>query len=154
MIVTFIALWLCTILLVCFFPPTPEKERVQHVEVKVDRPVSQHLRIPMRSNPHTKLFLWLRRSSKNICNSSPTTASNVAKIVQFGKAMGKIWGVWCKGVQYVILQKFSSHPSLDIYFFATPPIKLKWGLKICGNNQQQTMWSNHYDSPIKNREQQ
>jgi hypothetical protein len=35
--------------------------------------------------------------------------------------------------QYVTLQKYFSHSSLVIYFFATSPIKLKWGLQIGGN---------------------
>jgi hypothetical protein len=30
--------------------------------------------------------------------------------------------------QYVILQKYFSHPGLHTYFFPTPPIKLKLGL--------------------------
>jgi hypothetical protein len=33
--------------------------------------------------------------------------------------------------QYVTLQKYFSHPSLAIYFFATPPIRLKLGLTDC-----------------------
>jgi len=36
------------------------------------------------------------------------------------------------GAQYVTLQKYFSHPSLVIYFFPTPPIKLKLGLQIHG----------------------
>jgi hypothetical protein len=35
--------------------------------------------------------------ARNICSHS-TNNSNIAKIVQFNKGMGKIWGVWCKGV--------------------------------------------------------
>ncbi len=34
--------------------------------------------------------------------------------------------------QYVTLQKYFSHPSLVIYFFPIPPIKLKLGLQIGG----------------------
>ncbi len=34
--------------------------------------------------------------------------------------------------QYVILQKYFSHPSLVIYFFRTPPMELKLGLQIGG----------------------
>jgi hypothetical protein len=63
---------------------------------KVDSPVSKYLRSQKRLNPHT-LFLWFW-SSKNICSSSPN-ASKAAKISQFSKGMGKIWGVWCKEVQ-------------------------------------------------------
>ncbi len=37
------------------------------------------------------------------------------------------------GAQYATLQKYFSHPSLLIFFFATPPIKLKPGLQIGGN---------------------
>jgi hypothetical protein len=51
-------------------------------------------------------------------------------------------------------QKYFSHPSLVIYFFVTPTIKPKWGLQIGGNYQWQTIWTNHYDSPIKNSDQQ
>ncbi len=53
-------------------------------------------------NPHT-LFLcfW---SSKNIC-SSPPSASNDVKIAQFSKRLGKIWCVWCKGVQCSVMRE-------------------------------------------------
>ncbi len=34
------------------------------------------------------------------------------------------------GVQYVTMQKYFSHPSSIIYFFLTPPIKIKLGLQI------------------------
>jgi hypothetical protein len=45
----------------------------------------------------------------------------------------------------VTLQIFFSHPSLVIYFFATPPIKLKLGQQICGelliaNHLDQLLW--------------
>jgi hypothetical protein len=33
---------------------------------------------------------------------------------------------------YVTLQKYFSHPSIVIYFFPTPPIKLKLGLQMGG----------------------
>jgi hypothetical protein len=36
------------------------------------------------------------------------------------------------GAQYTTLQKYFSHPSLVIYFFATPPIKLKLDQQING----------------------
>jgi hypothetical protein len=35
-------------------------------------------------------------------------------------------------VQYVTLLKYVSHPSLVLYSFATPPIKLKLGQEIGG----------------------
>jgi len=35
-------------------------------------------------------------------------------------------------VQYVTLLKYVSHPSLVIYSFVTPPIKLKLGQEIGG----------------------
>jgi len=38
-----------------------------------------------------------------------------------------------------------------MYSFATPPIKLKLGQQIGGG---QTTWTNHYDGPIRNTEQQ
>jgi hypothetical protein len=34
--------------------------------------------------------------------------------------------------QYMAMQKYFSHPCLVIYFFPTPPIKLKLGLQIGG----------------------
>jgi hypothetical protein len=37
--------------------------------------------------------------------------------------------------QYVNLPKYFSHPSSVIYFFATPPIKLKGGLQMGGKYQ-------------------
>jgi hypothetical protein len=36
------------------------------------------------------------------------------------------------GADYVTLEKYFSHPSLVIYFFATPPIKVKLGHQIGG----------------------
>jgi hypothetical protein len=59
---------------------------------RVDRLVSEHLRIQRTLNPHT-LFLCFS-SPKNICSSPPSTL-NEAKIAQFDKGMRKIWG---KGV--------------------------------------------------------
>jgi len=46
---------------------------------------------------------------------------------------------------YVTLQKYFSRPSLVIYFFATPPIKLKLGQQIGGglliaNHLDQSLW--------------
>jgi hypothetical protein len=38
------------------------------------------------------------------------------------------------GAQYVTLQKYFSHPNLLVYFFATPPIKLKLGQEIGGGS--------------------
>jgi hypothetical protein len=38
-------------------------------------------------------------------------------------------------VQYVTLQRYFSHPSLVIYFFATLPIKLERGQQTGGNYQ-------------------
>jgi hypothetical protein len=54
--------------------------------------------------------------------------------------------------QYVILQKYSSHPRLVIYFFPTLPIKLKIGLQVGGSliiakhlvNQKQGEQSHHF----------
>ncbi len=37
------------------------------------------------------------------------------------------------GAQYVTVQKIISHPSLVMYFFATPPIKLKLGQQKVGD---------------------
>jgi hypothetical protein len=47
--------------------------------------------------------------------------------------------------QYVTLQKYFSYPSLVIYCFATPPIKLKLGQQIGGelliaSNLDQSLW--------------
>jgi hypothetical protein len=76
-------------------------------------------------------------------------------------------GVWCfllmeKGVmitfltksiptstQYLSLRKYFSHPSLVMYSFATPPIKLKLrqqiggGLLIANHLDQSLSWANH-----------
>jgi hypothetical protein len=41
------------------------------------------------------------------------------------------------GAQYVTLQKCFLNRSLVIYFFATPPIKLKLGLQIGGKLQRE-----------------
>jgi hypothetical protein len=48
------------------------------------------------------------------------------------------------GTQYVNLQKYFSHPSLVIYFFATPPIKLKLGQQIGGG----LLIANHLDQSL------
>jgi len=56
--------------------------------------------------------------------------------------------------QYVTLRKYFSHPSLVLYFFATPPIKLKLGQQIGGGLLIANQWTNHYDGPIRNTEQQ
>jgi hypothetical protein len=50
--------------------------------------------------------------------------------------------------QYVTLRRFSSHPSLVMYSFATPPIELKLGQQIGGglliaNHLDQFWWANH-----------
>jgi hypothetical protein len=51
----------------------------------------------------------------------------------------------CSNAQYVTLQKKNSHPSLVIYFFASPPIKLKLGQQIgegllIANHLDQSLW--------------
>jgi hypothetical protein len=38
----------------------------------------------------------------------------------------------CSGAQSVTLQQYFSHPGLVIYFFPTPPIKLKLELQLSG----------------------
>jgi hypothetical protein len=56
---------------------------------------------------------------------------------------------------YMILQNYFSHPSLVIYFLLlNPTIKLKLGLQIGERLLIATIWTNRYDSPIENREQQ
>jgi len=80
------------------------------------------------------------------------------------------FGIFCHGtpIPWVLVQprhlqwcslcdpvKKNSHPSLVIYFFATPPIKLKLGQeKGCGGttNSKPPGVINHYDGPFrKNR---
>ncbi len=46
---------------------------------------------------------------------------------------GSTWSI-SSGAQYVALDKYFSHPSLVIYFFATPPIILKLGQQISTNS--------------------
>jgi hypothetical protein len=43
-----------------------------------------------------------------IC-SLPPSASNSAKIAQFGEVMKKIWGVGCKGVQCSMMGELKQH---------------------------------------------
>jgi hypothetical protein len=45
---------------------------------------------------------------------------------------------------------------LVMYSFATPPIKLKLGQQAntWGTTNSKTAWTNHYDEPIRNTEQQ
>ncbi len=52
----------------------------------------------------------------------------------------------CSSDHYVTLQEYFSHPSLVIYFFPNPPIKLKLGLQIGGRlliakHLDQSLWS-------------
>jgi hypothetical protein len=48
------------------------------------------------------------------------------------------------GAQYASLRKYFSHPSLVMYSFATPPIKLKPGQEICG----ELLIANHLDQSL------
>jgi hypothetical protein len=48
------------------------------------------------------------------------------------------------GAQYVTLWKYFSHPSLVMYYFATPPIKLKLGQQIGG----QLLIATHLDESL------
>jgi len=48
------------------------------------------------------------------------------------------------GAQYTTLQKYFSRPSLVIYFFATPPIKLKLDQQINGG----LLLANHLDQSL------
>jgi hypothetical protein len=49
------------------------------------------------------------------------------------------------GAQYVTLRKYFSHPSLVMYSFATPPIKLKLGQQIGGG----LLIANHMDQSLR-----
>jgi hypothetical protein len=67
-------------------------------------------------------------------NVHPFEALNVL-FKKYEKSQGMIWPKSrsiSSSAQYAILQKIISHPSLVIYFFATPPIKLKLGHQIGG----------------------
>jgi hypothetical protein len=55
-----------------------------------------------------------------------------------------LFGIF-SGILYVNLQKYFSHPSLVIYFFATPPIKLKLGQQIGGG----LLIANHLDQSLE-----
>jgi hypothetical protein len=44
-------------------------------------------------------------NSKNICSPAPIVSNDV-KFPQFDKRMGKIWGVWCKGIQCLVMGEF------------------------------------------------
>jgi hypothetical protein len=116
---------------------------------RVDSPVSEHLRTERRSNPHTlflcfseaqRIFVTLHLalpkpykllnhhtlflcfwSSKNIC-SPPSTTSNAVQIAQFGKGMGKIWGVWCKGAQCLMTSEFKQIKLSRLHL---------WSLHLC-----------------------
>jgi len=48
------------------------------------------------------------------------------------------------GAEYVTLWKYFSHPSLVMYYFATPPIKLKLGRQIGG----ELLIANHLDESL------
>jgi hypothetical protein len=54
----------------------------------------------------------------------------------------------------VNLRIFFSHPSLVLYSFATPPIKLKMGQQIGGGLLRANHLDDHYDGPIKNTQHQ
>jgi hypothetical protein len=50
----------------------------------------------------------------------------------------------CSIAQNVTLQKYFSHPSLVIYFFATPPIEMKLGQQI----GEGLLRANHLDQSL------
>ncbi len=91
-------------------------------QYKVDRLMTKHRRTQRRLNLHT-LFLsfW---SSNNICNLRLIT-SNIVNIAQFGKGMVKIWGVWCKGVQCLVIGelKWIRTSSLKSLIVASLPLE-------------------------------
>jgi hypothetical protein len=64
--------------------------------------VNKHFRCRKRSNLHTLFFCF--GNSKNICNPSPS-AFNVTKNVQYDKKLQKIWNIWCKGVQCLVINE-------------------------------------------------
>jgi hypothetical protein len=65
-------------------------------DVGVNKPVSEHLRSQGRKKSSQVVPLLLKRVS---FVAFPPSASDFAKIAQFGEVMKKIWGVGCKGVQ-------------------------------------------------------
>jgi hypothetical protein len=69
---------------------------------RVDRLVNEHIGTQRKSNPH--IFFLCFWSSKYIYNP-PLNVSIATNNVQFNKRMGKIWGVWCKDVQCLMMGK-------------------------------------------------
>jgi hypothetical protein len=76
------------------------------------------------------------------------------------RCVGGNCGLWCSmlstfkwvkschsissGAQYVTQDRYCSHPSLVIYFFATPPLKLKQQIgegQLIANHLDQSLWS-------------
>jgi hypothetical protein len=56
--------------------------------------------------------------------------------------------------QYVTLRKYFSHPRLVKYSFATPPHKTETRTAYSWGDSKEITWTNHYDGPIRNTEQQ
>jgi hypothetical protein len=78
--------------------------------VRVDKPVSEHLRTQRRLNPYT-LFLCIW-SLKKTCGPPPSFQHQ--KLAQFVKGMGKIWGVWWKGVLYSVMSELKQIKILSL----------------------------------------
>jgi len=62
--------------------------------------MSEHLKTQRRFTLSHIVFLLLK--FKGHCNPAPST-SNATKIAQFDKTMRKIWDIWCKGFQCLVL---------------------------------------------------
>jgi hypothetical protein len=87
---------------------------------------------------------------KQLCKQEPASmnASTINKTIASVKHKNISSSPW-----YVPLQEYLSHPSLVIYFFTTPPIKLKLGLQIGGRLLIANHLDHHCGWPIRNREQ-
>jgi len=74
---------------------------------------------PFAPTSHLPTTAVTDKLQQQVCKLDPTSSSSSSKRIS-------------SGAQYATLRKYFSHPSLVIYSFATPPIKLKLGQQIGG----------------------
>ncbi len=56
----------------------------------------------------------------------PPNASNIAKMAQFNKGMWKLWGVWYKGDQCLIMSEIKQIMILSLNFFVVASLPLDY----------------------------
>jgi hypothetical protein len=90
----------------------------RNLKINPARLVGEHFRTQRRSNPH----MWFPPLLK--------LKEHHKTIAQFDKGMEKIWSVWCKEVQCLVMGKlkYIKISSLKSLIVATLPLKYKEAL--------------------------